>query len=206
MTIYYQPLAWSIITLVIALMLIYVSWRNYNYKKNKMWLFYFLGFLSFLIASLLQVLFAIGDNDPVSSALYSFLVAELVLFLSLGSAQQLSERWLKYYYYYSIIATVILILGIILSSPFGISSNGIPMNFPPLVPATSSVITIPATGLILFLAARALLFKGNKTKLTSVILGVVVLGFGGMLVASGFWQVLYISEFIGMSLFLYGII
>jgi len=38
-----------------------------------------------------------------------------------------------------------------------------------------------------------------------VILGIVILAFGGMLAASGFYIALYISEIVGMSLFLYGI-
>ena len=71
--------------------------------------------------------------------------------------------------------------------------------------ATSSMGTIVATGIILFFAARALLFKGNKLKMISVILGVVILVFGGTLVAAGFVVALYLSEIIGMSLFLYGI-
>jgi hypothetical protein len=93
----------------------------------------------------------------------------------------------------------------ILAQSFNVVEDYLPMNYPPLVVSASSVVTIPGTGVILFLAARAMLFKANRLKMGMVILGIVILAFGGMLAASGFYIALYVSEIVGMSLFLYGI-
>lgn len=199
-----EALIFSSISLVLSIILSYLSWRRYERSKSLMWFFWFLGFVFYFIAALEQEIFAIGYCNYILAAIYVFIVAELVLVLSLGSVQQVPEKWRKIYYYYSAFATAVLIITIVYK-PFTIVVNYAPTNFPELPTSASSMVTIPASGLILFLAARALLFKGNKVKMISTILAIVILGFGGMLSASGFVLALYLSQIIGMSLFLYGI-
>lgn len=198
-------MVWATITLVLSILLTYFAGMKYFKSRNVMWLFWFLGFILFVIASICQELFAFNIGGYLLSAIYVFAVAELVIALSLGSIQQAPKKWIKAYYGYSLLSTILLVISIV-TQRFNVVENGLPMNFPSLVMATSSMGTIVATGVILFFAARALLFKGNKLKMISVILGVVILGFGGTLVAAGFIVALYLSEIIGMSLFLYGII
>ncbi|WP_373469080.1 hypothetical protein [Acidianus infernus] len=199
-----EALIFSSISLVLSIILSYLSWRRYERSKSLMWFFWFLGFVFYFIAALEQEIFAIGYCNYILAAIYVFIVAELVLVLSLGSVQQVPEKWRKIYYYYSAFATAVLIITIVYK-PFTIVVNYATTNFPELPTSASSMVTIPASGLILFLAARALLFKGNKVKMISTILAIVILGFGGMLSASGFVLALYLSQIIGMSLFLYGI-
>jgi hypothetical protein len=199
-----EALIFSSISLVLSIALVYLSWRRYERSKSLMWFFWFLGFVFYFIAALEQEIFALGYCNYPLAAIYMFIVAELVLVLSLGSVQQVPEKWKKIYYYYSAFATAVLIITIVYK-PFTIVVDYTPTNFPALPAGASSMVTIPASGLILFLAARALLFKGNKAKMISTILAIVILGFGGMLSASGFILALYLSQIFGMSLFLYGI-
>lgn len=199
-----EVLIYALVSLIISVVLTYLSWRRYAKSKSLMWFFWFLGFVFYLIAAVEQVIFALGYCNYPLGALYMFLVAELVLILSLGSVQQISEKWRRLYYYYSIIATLVLIASLVYK-PFTIVVDYAPTHFPPLPTAASSAVTIPSSGIILFLAARALLFKGNKLKMVATILAIVVLAFGGMLSAKGSVHALYLSQIIGMSLFLYGI-
>ena len=193
------------ITFLISVILAYLSLRKYSVKRNEMWLWYSLAFVSNLIATGIQEVWALGYSDVITSAIYMFLVAELVLFFSFGSATQLPQRWFRAYKYYGLAASIVLILGIV-AEPADIVENYMPMNYPMPAVGASMVVTIPSTGLILFLAGRALLFKGsNKYKLISIVLGVVVLSAGGMFAASGFWWALYSSEVVGMALLLAGI-
>ncbi|BDC17833.1 hypothetical protein [Acidianus sp. HS-5] len=199
-----EALIFSSVSLILSIILSYLSWRKYAKSKSVMWLFWFLGFVSYFIAALEQEMFALGVCNYPLAALYMFIVAELVLILSLGSVQQVPEKWKKIYYYYSAFATAVLLITIVYK-PFTIVEGYVPANYPALPSGTSSMVTIPASGLILFLAAKALLFKGNKAKMISTILAIVVLGSGGMFAASGFVPALYLSQVLGMSLFLYGI-
>ncbi|QIW24676.1 hypothetical protein EWF20_11400 [Sulfolobus sp. S-194] len=200
-----NAIVWASITLALSVLLTYFAGIRYFKTRNAMWLFWFLGFILFVVASICQEFFAFNIGGYLLSAIYVFTVAELVIALSLGSIQQAPKKWIKAYYGYSLVSTILLIISIV-TQRFNVVENGLPMNFPSSVMATSSMGTIVATGIILFFAAKALLFKGNKLKMISVILGVVILGFGGTLVGAGFIIALYLSEIIGMSLFLYGII
>jgi len=204
MSIEEEALIWASITFVLSILLTFFAGRHYFKSKNIMWLFWFLGFVLFVVAAICQEFFAFGIGGYLLSAIYVFSVAELVVILSLGSIQQAPKNWIKVYYWYSFFVTI-AIIGSILLQRFNVLENYLPMNFPPVVMGTSSMGTIVGSGVILFFAAKALLFKGNKIKMSSVILGIVILGFGGTLVSGGFIEALYISEFIGMSLFLYGI-
>ena len=193
------------ITFLISVILAYLSLRKYSVKRNEMWLWYSLAFVSNVIATGIQEVWALGYSDAITSAIYMFLVAELVLFFSFGSATQLPQRWFRAYKYYGLAASIVLILGIV-AEPADIVENYMPMNYPMPAVGASMVVTIPSTGVILFLAGRALLFKGsNKYKLISIVLGVVVLSAGGMFAASGFWWALYSSEVVGMALLLAGV-
>ncbi|MEJ2771872.1 MULTISPECIES: hypothetical protein [unclassified Stygiolobus] len=200
----FEAIIWSLITFILSLGLTFLVWSKYDRSKSKMWLFWFLGFVLFSVGTLCQVLFAFGISNYPLSAIYVFAVAELVLILSLGSIQQIPQKFVKLYYVYSVVASIIIVIAILAQS-FNVVEDYLPMNYPPLVVSASSVATIPGTGVILFLAARAILFKANPLKMGMVILGIVILAFGGMLAASGFYIALYISEIMGMSLFLYGI-
>ena len=200
-----QVLVLSTITFLISVILAYLSLNKYFVKRNEMWLWYSLAFLSNLIATGIQEVWALGYSDIITSAVYMFLVAELVLFFSFGSATQLPQKWFKAYKYYGLAASLVLIAGIV-AQPADIVEDYMPINYPMPAVGTSMVVTIPATGLILFLAGRALLFKAsNKYKLISIVLGVVILSAGGMFAASGFWWTLYSSEVVGMALLLAGV-
>ena len=200
-----EVLAIASFTFIISVALTYLSLRKYFVKRNEMWLWYSLAFVSNLVATGIQEVWALGYSDVFTSAVYMFLVAELVLFFSFGSATQLPQKWFKAYKYYGFAASLVLILGII-AQPADIVEDYMPMNYPMPAVGASMVVTIPSTGLILFLAGRALLFKGsNKYKLVSIVMGVIVLSAGGMFAASGFWWALYASEVVGMALLLAGV-
>ena len=200
-----EVLAIASFTFLVSVALAYLSVSKYLMKRNEMWLWYSLAFISNLIATGIQEVWALGYSDIITSAVYMFLVAELVLFFSFGSATQLPEKWFRAYKYYGIAASLVLLLGII-AQPANIVEDYMPMNYPMPAVGASMVVTIPSTGLILFLAGRALLFKGtNKYKLVSIVLGVIVLSAGGMFAASGFWWALYASEVVGMTLLLVGV-
>lgn len=137
-----EALIFSSISLVLSIILSYLSWRRYERSKSLMW---FLGFVFYFIAALEQEIFAIGYCNYTLAAIYMFIVAELVLVLSLGSVQQVPEKWKKIYYYYSAFATAVLIITIVYK-PFTIVVNYVPTNFPALPAGASSMVTIPALG------------------------------------------------------------
>ncbi len=200
-----EAIVWSTITLALSVALAYLAWRRYYATKSQTWLYWFLGFVMFVIGSACQVFFAFGIGGYLLSAIYVFVVAELVYVLSMGSIRFIDNpKLVRYYYIYGALASIALVASILAES-FDVVVDYMPKKFPPLVTSTSSALTIPATGVILFLAARSLLYKARRMKMVAIILSIVVLGFGGMLSAHGNYVALYLSEIIGMALFLYGI-
>jgi hypothetical protein len=129
----------------------------------------------------------------------------IVELLALGSVQLVkSKRIRKGYYLFCIATTVLLLYSIIAYRCPGFVSNyvawGVP---PPLVTIFSTLITVPASLVIIGVAIKSYLKKKNN-KLLSIIAGVIFVVIAGTLYIASIPALLYISEIVGILLLWYG--
>jgi len=203
MFVVFSTLLIFILTISLWILMIY----RYIRKPSRSLFYWSLGILLFAIGVLLEVIFAIGIYSEFLIATYLFVVVMLVESLAIGSIQLIKSSKIKVYYYiYSIISTILLIYSLYISNIGNIITNYIVFGVLPLfVVITSSIITFPASAIII--AVAALSYRRNHNlKMLSIISGVVIVSIAGTLYIAAIPVFLYYSEFIGILLLWLGFI
>ncbi|KAA8922012.1 hypothetical protein [Thermoplasma sp.] len=188
-----------LIFILSAVLSVFLS-LNYLRNQKRSSLFWSIGMWLFAFSVLLEILFAIGIFNQPLIRLYLFAVAELVLFLSFGSANLLNGRWLRYYYGYSIAVSIYLAISLMLFPVQRIILHYVVFGPLPLNDTiASSLITFPAAIVIIAMAAMSYR-KSRNYRLVSIILGVIIVSIAGTLYIAKFPAFLYYAEFIGILL------
>ncbi len=188
-------------TFVLSLLLAFYMTRKYRKTRSKPLRFWSLGMQAFSVGVFIEVVFAIGVESNLLVSFYFFLVAMIVELLALGSIQLLKSKQIKnVYYVFCLITTILLLLSVIAYKSPGFVSNYVAWGVPPLlVTIFSTIITIPASLVILAVAIKGYL-KTKSVKMISIIAGVIFVGIAGTLYIVSFPSLLYASEFIGILL------
>lgn len=196
-----QALAVTVLVFVASFFLSAVLTVNYLRTKNGSALFWASGLWLFAFTALEEVLFAAGIYSEFLIDLYLYLVALLVLLLSVGSLLLLkSERLVRIYAIYSVIVNVFLIYALASTTVGNALDNGVVFGMlPMMIIAGSALITFPAAVILIVVAAISYR-KRRSWKLISIILGTVIVSVAGTLYIASFPSFLYIAELIGILL------
>jgi hypothetical protein len=198
-----------VITLLTVPLAVYIT-TKYMKGKGRPYLYWSIGMWAFAVAAFEEIVFAFNYYDPVLINIYFFLVAMVVLFLSLGSVELIkSAKIKKYYMVFSILATILLIYSLVVTPEPGQSKlitgyvvTGLPALF---VIITSSIIVYPASAALVVIALKSYL-KRRVIKPLYIIAGVIVISAAGSLYLLSFPIFLYFSEFIGIVLLWLGLV
>ncbi|HUC38788.1 MAG TPA: hypothetical protein VL944_01520 [Candidatus Acidoferrum sp.] len=175
--------------------------REFYSKRSRSLMFWSLGLWMFALAALLEIVFAYGIYNQPLIKLYLFVVALVVEFLALGSANLLkSKAVIRYYYIFCLVTTAALGISLIPAAIGNILVTYVVYGaLPLLITITSSAIALPAAGVLIAIAALSF-SKTRNPKMLSIIAGVVIVSIGGLLYITVFPVFLYYSEFIGIVL------
>ena len=146
-------------------------------------------------------------NSPILQA-YVFFSAAIVGVLSLGATRILRRPAVeRLYTYYTLAACGVVAIACILTPlPSSMVKSGIIVGNPPLLLIElSSLVTVPAT--VVLLAATALSLRRSwRWQSLLMAAGAVILGAGGTLYIASFPIALYYAEFLGIVLLFLGLI
>lgn len=201
-----EALSITIVTFILSFLLAFYMTQKYKKARARNLLFWSAGMQAFAVGVFLEVIFALGVTPLPLIAFYVFLVALIVEFLALGSIQLIKSKSIKKYYYLFCIVSTILLFGSIVAYPpgQGFISNYVAWgSLPLLVVLFSTLVTIPASIVLLVVGIKSYL-KTRNEKLLSIIAGVVFVVIAGTLFILSFPALLYISEFVGILLLWYG--
>lgn len=190
-----------ILSLVLAVAMTLKSRRSHLASH----VFWAIGLWVFAITVLIEVVFSAGLYSGLIEKVYLALVAVLVEVLALGSMQLVRSRALRFSYYgFFVLSTGYLFYGTAVSSVGSLVSNYIMSGIPPLpVTIASAAITVPATAVLIAIAA--INFARTKRKrMLCVIAGIALVAAAGSLYIAQFPSMLYIAEFIGILLLWFG--
>ncbi len=189
----------SVIFVLSAILSIFLT-ANYYRSRKSPFIFWSAGMWAFSAGVLLEIVFSAGIFSQGLIKVYLFLVAELVLLLSLGSMMLLHSKYGPIYYIYSAVMSIYLILSLYLYRIENIISNYVVFGPLPLqVVISSSLITFPAA-VVLVLIAILTYRKTREKKMISIIAGVIIVSIAGTLYIASFPAFLYFAEFIGILL------
>jgi hypothetical protein len=196
-----EALSITAVTFVLSFVLAFYMTKKYKKTKSKPLLYWSSGMQAFSIGVFIEVVFALGITTSFLVSFYLFLVAMIVELLALGSIQLIkSKRIKKMYYAFCIITTIMLLISVIAYKSPNFVSNYVAWGVPPLiVTLLSTLITIPASIVLLAVAIKSYL-KTRSNKMLSIIAGVVFVVIAGTLYIVSFPSLLYISEFVGILL------
>ncbi len=188
-----------IVFFVLSSVLALLLTRAYLRKGEKSYMYWSIGFWFFALSDLLEVLFAFGAYSQVIAQLYLFVIAFMVIPLAMGSLRLIKSEFARLVYFgYSFITALVLAyftftstIGDMVSG--GMVNGNIPMN----VLISSSLITFPATVIIIAIAAVTLV-RMRKLKMAWIILGMLLFAFGGMLYIASMPVAIYYVEFFGL--------
>ncbi|WP_297216970.1 hypothetical protein [Thermoplasma sp.] len=193
-------IASTILIFILSAVLSIFLTLNYVRNHRRSSLFWSIGMWLFAFSVLLETVFAYGIFNQSLIKIYLFAVAELVLFLSFGSANISGGKWLSYYYAYSMIVSIYLIISLILFPVERIILHYVVFGPLPLDDTiASSLITFPAAVVIIAIAVLSYRRK-RDFRLFSIILGVIIVSIAGTLYIAKFPAFLYYAEFIGIVL------
>jgi hypothetical protein len=200
-----EAISITAVTFVLSFALAFYITRKYRKVKKANLLFWSAGMQAFAVGVFIEVMFAIGVTTNFLTAFYLFLVAMIVELLALGSIQLIkSERIKKAYYAFCIATTLLLLYSVVAYKSSGFVVNYVAWGVPPLIITVfSTLITVPASAVLIIVALKSYLKTKNK-KLLSIIAGVVFVVIAGTLYIVSFPALLYISEFVGILLLWYG--
>lgn len=153
------------------------------------------------------VVFAGLVADPLLQA-YVFASAALVGVLSLGATRALKRPRLARAYtgYIGVAVAALAVFSFLTPVPAGMVTDGVIMGNPSLLQLVmSSLVTFPAT-VVLLLAAALALRRSRKWPTLLLIAGALVLGAGGTLYIASFPVALYYTEFVGIVLLFFGVV
>ncbi|MCI4341012.1 MAG: hypothetical protein L3K11_01340 [Thermoplasmata archaeon] len=146
-------------------------------------------------------------NQPLLQA-YVLFSAAIVGILSLGSARTLRAGWFENAYSAFILAGCAAVAYFSFTTPVSVSivHDGVISGNPPLVLLVlSSVVTVPAT-VVLLTAAVIHLRRSFRPRGLMMVAGAVILGAGGALYLASFPVALYYAEFLGILLLFLGLV
>lgn len=150
----------------------------------------------------------VGVVDTLLLQAYVFFSAAIVAVLSLGSAGSLRKGRFESAYTAFILAGCAIVAYFSFATPVSLSivRDGVISGNPPvLLLVLSSVVTVPAT--VVLLAAAVLHLKRSFTSRgLMMIAGASILGAGGALYLASFPVALYYAEFIGILMLFLGLV
>lgn len=186
---------------VLTLLLAVFLTRDYAKNKKSSTFLWSIGLWLFALGVALEVVFASGTYSELLIALYLFVVASLVNALALGSVQLVHTKWMKQsYYVYSIVTLAILAFSLSFYNIGNLVEDYVVVGLPPIITIiASSIVTIPASAILIWIAAISYL-RTRNIKMISIIAGVIVVSLAGGLYITSFPAFLYYSEFIGIIL------
>lgn len=180
--------------------------RKYLKTKGRPLLYWSIGLWLFAFGTFLEILFAVGIYSLFLISLYLFVVGILVLSLSLGSMELAHTRKLKIAYWaFAIIATILLLVSLIVAPVQNTTQSPIIQNYvvfgilPLLVVETSSLVTFPASIVLIAMALKSY-FNTKNARLLSIVAGVIIVAIAGTLYIVQFPEFLYIAELVGIIL------
>ncbi len=189
----------SVIFVLSAILSAFLT-ANYNRIRKSSFIFWSAGMWTFSVAVFLEIVFSAGIFSQDLIKVYLFLVAELVLLLSLGSMILLHSKYGPIYYIYSAVISIYLVLSLYLYRIGNIINSYVVFGSLPLqVVLSSSLVTFPAA-VMLVLIAILTYRKTRDKKMISIIAGVIVVSVAGTLYIASFPAFLYFAEFIGILL------
>ena len=150
----------------------------------------------------------LGSVSSPLLQLYVFCSAAIVGVLSLGATKILRSPRIERYYTGYILATCGLVAAACAITPLPVSmvSGGIISGNPPLMLIVlSSLVTVPAT-VVLLTATAVSLRRSWRWQTLLMAAGAVILGAGGALYIASFPIALYYAEFIGILLLFLGLV
>lgn len=195
----------TLVTLLFSLGLSVAISVRYARRRNSSMMFWSIGLWLFTFGALLELMFAVDVYSEGLAKLYLLVVAVLVEFLALGSIQfSRSVRIRNWYYLFVILSTVFMAYSLLVTSVSNMVVNYVVAVSPPmLVIVASSLMTIPASIILVVFAYKA--YKARKDpRLLSIIAGVIIVGIAGGLYIAQYPSFLYIAEVAGILLLWYG--
>lgn len=200
-----EALSITTVTFVLSVALALYMTQKYRKSRKRNLLLWSAGMQAFAVGVFLEVVFALGVTTNFLTSFYLFLVAVIVELLALGSIQLVKSKAIKKAYYaFCIITTLLLLYSVVISDTSKFVVNYVAWGVPPLlITAFSTLITIPASIMLVAVAILSYLKTRNR-KLLSIIAGVVFVVIAGTLYIVSFPSLLYISEFVGILLLWYG--
>jgi hypothetical protein len=197
----------TIVTAILTIILSAVITKRYLEKRSRSLLCWAAALWLFAIGVILEIAFAFGVYSELLIATYLLIIAVLVELLAMGSIYLIkSEKSTKAYGMFMVASTILLAYSLI-TSRIGniITAYIVSGNIPLPVAIFSSVITFPAAIILVVVAAKSY-FKKQNAKLLSIIAGVVTVSAAGTLYIVQYPAFLYIAEFAGILLLIYGFV
>ena len=175
--------------------------RAYLRKREKSCLYWSIGFWFFALSDLLEVLFAfgVGAAGLLMVQLYLFVIAFMVIPIAMGSLELVKSMLARrLYVVYSAVTAVFLAYYTFSASMSNMVADGMVAGAIPMsVILYSSLITVPATIIIIGIAALSLV-RRRKLKMLWIIAGMLAFAFGGMMYVASFPAAIYYVEFFGL--------
>ncbi len=196
-----ESLAITSVTFVLSAVLTLFLFVSYRRRRKSNVMFWSLGMTAFTAGIFLEILFAASVYSIASVDTYLFIVALLVELLALGSMELLSSKAKKRAYYtFCIASSAFLAYALAATGNVNIVQDYVALGNPsPLVIIASSVITFPASVILVWVALLSYI-KTRNAKILSIVAGVIVVVIAGTLYIAAFPALLYIAEFVGILL------
>ena len=193
---------------VIALLLSVLVLRRYVRERQRCHLYWGVGLLLFFVTLVQEAVLDLGVWSELLIQSYLILVAVLVGILSLGSAElSLHGRWRPLYFgYIGATSVALVVVGLLVTIPGSIVSQGVVSGVPPTsITVLSSIITVPAA-LLLILSSLYGVVRQRRYHLLFIAVGTAVISAAGALYLVSFPASLYYAEFVGMLLLFLGFV
>lgn len=160
------------------------------------------------IATSLELVAYVGFVNLVLLQTYVFCSAAIVGILSLGGLRAFRRlAWNRSYIGY-IGATLVMVAAFTYTTPLSpsmVNAGVISGNPPLLLLVLSSLVTVPATVVLLWACLRSLR-RNFRWRGLLMLSGAVVLGAGGAFYIASFPVMLYYAEFVGIVLLFFGLV
>ncbi len=181
---------------------------RYRATRARVQLAWSAGLLLATAAMVIETLVFAGWVSSALLAAYVFLSAAIVGVLSLGAVRVFRSPRVERLYSGFVVGACALLAGAcgLVPSPSSMVNGGVITGNPaPILLVLSSLITFPATAVLLTASAIALR-RARKWPTLLMIAGALILGAGGTLYIASFPVALYYAEFLGIVLLFAGLI
>jgi hypothetical protein len=192
----------------IALLLAVLVLLRYRRERQACHLYWGVGLFLFFVTLVEEAVLDLGVWHQLLIQSYLILVAVLVGILSLGSAElSLPGRWRTAYFgYVGVTSAALVVVGLWVTIPPSIISQGVVSGLPPTsIDVLSSIITVPAA-LLLIVSSLYGAIRQHRLHLLYIALGTAVISAAGALYLVSFPASLYYAEFAGIVLLFLGFV